>query len=242
MPKNTLIIVGPGGVGKGPLTRLIRANAVALDPHRLRTNGPRRESNDPLYAPPKFRLELLSVLSALGDSLRDIPCETEKLEWCPKSKVLLFTVRGEWQCLILYGLENEIAKAELYAPIIPAILGITEISKSIGKIKVIVLNPSKIHLSEMSSWTDLQEITRENCKRRGDSSISIAKRVSTIPIEAPAWRALIADYHAIEITNWQFSEYRFKVEDNRHLLIEARRTILNISPELDIFFKNEGEI
>ena len=37
MVKSTLILVGPGGVGKGPLAKLIRTNAVTIDPYRLRT-------------------------------------------------------------------------------------------------------------------------------------------------------------------------------------------------------------
>ena len=175
MLKNTLIIVGPGGVGKGPLARLIRDDAVALDPYRLRKDGPRKESEDPLYAHPKLRRELHAVLSALGDSLRDIPCEAEQMEWFPKGKVLFFTVRGEWQCLIVHGLDSEIAKAELYAPVLPAILGIGEIGQAIGKASVIVLNPSPIRLAEMKNWTDLQDKTKENCERRGDSFASVAK-------------------------------------------------------------------
>ena len=242
MLKNTLIIVGPGGVGKGPLARLIRDDAVTLDPYRLRKDGPRRDSDDPLYAPPRLRTELQAVLSVLGDSFQVIPCGTEQMEWFSKGRVLFFTVRGEWQCLILHGLDGEIAKAELYAPVLPAILGIAEIGQAIGKTAVIVLNPSPISLAEMPNWTDLQEMTQENCEKRGDSAVSVAKRVGTIPIEAPAWRKLVTEYDALEIKDWQFPEYKFKTEDNRQLLLRARSIILELRPELDVFFKKKDTI
>src|SRR4051794_26355660 len=100
MFKNTLIVVGPGGVGKGPLAGLTRDGVVAIDPYRLREHGPRRDSDDPLYAPPRLRAELRAVLGAFGDSPRSIPCEEEAVEWFPGGRVLFFTVRGEWQCLI----------------------------------------------------------------------------------------------------------------------------------------------
>ena len=67
MINKTLIIVGPGGVGKGPLTGLIRDTAVSIDPYRMRPEGPRRESEDPLYVHPKLRGELHSALTVLGE-------------------------------------------------------------------------------------------------------------------------------------------------------------------------------
>jgi hypothetical protein len=242
MPKSTLIIVGPGGIGKGPLSGLIKDDAVAIDPYRLRPDGPRRDSDDPLYAPPRIRTELHSLLTVLGDSLRPIPCEPERMEWFPKGKVLFFTVRSEWQCLILQGLDSEIAQAELYAPILPAILGIDEIRQSIGHIHVMVLNPCPKSLSDMADWRDLEDKTRYNCKQRGDSDTSVARRVGTIPIEAPAWKTLVRDQSALEFTDWPFPEHRFKNEDNVQLLRQARATILRQHPELETFFKEEHEI
>ncbi|MCJ7729207.1 MAG: hypothetical protein MUO27_04935 [Sedimentisphaerales bacterium] len=242
MLENTLILVGPGGVGKGPLAQLIRDDAVTLDPYRLRWKGPRRDSDDPLYAHPKLRTELHSVLKALGDSLRRIPCEPEQMEWFAKAKVLFFTVRDEWQCLILHDLDGEVAKAELYAPILPAILGIPDISQAIGNTHVVVLNPSPERLTNMPDWSDLKSRTRDNCKQRGDSDNSVAKRVGTIPTEAPAWRTLVKEQGALEFTDWPFPEYRFKKEDSRQLLRKARRKILGHHPELEIFFKKEDEI
>jgi len=242
MLKDTLIIVGPGGVGKGPLAKLIRDDAVILDSYRLRADGPRRDSEDPLYAPPKLRTELHSVLTALGDLPRAIPCKPEHMEWFAKARVLFFTVRGEWQCLVFHGLHGKIAKAELYAPILPAILGIAEIGEVIGSVQVMVLNPSSVPLSQMSDWTDLKDKTQDNCERRGDSLNSIDKRVRTIPNEAPAWRTLIVAQSAIEFTNWPFPEYRFNKENERQLLCELRNYILPDHHELSKFFKTEDEI
>jgi hypothetical protein len=242
MLKDTLIIVGPGGVGKGPLGDLLRDDAVVIDPYRLRKDGPRRESDDSLYAPPRLRNELCSVLAALGDSPRSIPCQGEEMIWYPRGKVLFFTVRGEWQCLILQGLDGEIAKAELYAPVLPAILGIADIGQSLGTSHIMVLNPSPAPLCAMSDWHDLQARTRENCSRRGDREQSVDRRVGTITTEAPAWRRLATDWNACELTNWPFPEYRYQREDRRHLLREARATILERSRQLKIFFKKEHEI
>lgn len=78
MIKNTLILTGPGGIGKGPLTNLIREDAVSIDPYRLRPDGPRRKSDDPLYAHPKLRTELHSILSSFGDFPRKIPRESNE--------------------------------------------------------------------------------------------------------------------------------------------------------------------
>jgi hypothetical protein len=164
------------------------------------------------------------------------------MEWFPKGRVLFFTVRGEWQCLILQRLDGEIAKAELYAPLLPAILGIPEIRRPLGSIYVMVLNPCSDPLTSMANWRDLESKTRDNCKNRGDSDASVTDRVGRIWIEAPAWRRLVTDHGALELVNWNFPEYRFKKEDNKQLLRGARMAILEQYPALDIFFKHEHEI
>ncbi len=58
MAKQTLIIVGPGGVGKSPIDGLVRKDVLRLDPYRLRSKGHPRDTDDRLYAPPKLRDEL----------------------------------------------------------------------------------------------------------------------------------------------------------------------------------------
>ena len=105
MPENTLIIVGPGGVGKSPLTMLLRNDVAQVDPYRLRSGGP-RNSSDTLYVPPKLCPELTCVLEGLGDAVQKVSCGTEQVQWFPKGKILFFIVRGEWQFLILGGLQG----------------------------------------------------------------------------------------------------------------------------------------
>jgi hypothetical protein len=242
MIQNALIVVGPGGVGKGPLGDLFRDSVVALDPYRLRLKGPRRDSDDPFYAHPKLRNELTSVLSSLGDRLQDIPCAEEKIEWFPKSKVLMFTVRREWQCLILHDVDGEIAKAELYAPVLPAILAIPEIHDVIGSARILILNPTRTALAAMANWTELESATRDNCVRRGDKLVSVEKRVASIVEEAPWWRTIAESEGGRELAEWPFAEYRFKNEDKSELLRKARRFILDRHPDLGIFFKSEGDL
>jgi hypothetical protein len=242
MTKQTLIIVGPGGVGKGPLADLIRNDAVSIDPYRMRPDGPRRESEDPLYTHPKLRDELHGVLSALGDSCRHIPCDSEQMEWFSRAKVLFFTVRGVWQCLILTDLNGDIGKAELYAPVLPAMLGITEIKDAVGTPHVLVLNPCDTSLGEMPDWAELEKKTEENCANRGDSTKSIQKRVGTVPTEAPSWRTLVAERGAVELTGWPFAEHRFMAEDRSTLLRQAKEFILRRAPQLEDFFKDENDL
>ena len=108
------------------------------------------------------------------------------MEWFPKAKVLFFAVRGEWQCLVLHGLEGAVAKAELYAPVLPALLELPGIGQAMGNTRVLVLNPSPESLLDMADWTDLESKTRQNVQLRGDSEPSVEKRVGTIPTETPA--------------------------------------------------------
>ena len=237
MVKKTLILIGPGGVGKGPLAELIRDGAVALDPYRLRPKGPRKESDDPLYANPKLRTEIQAVLTGFGDLPVDIPCTPEKMQWFEGARILFFTVRGEWQCLFLQGLDGEIAKAEVYAPALPAMLSVDSIREALGSPTVLFLNPVSTSITTMTDWADLEEKTRENCSSRGDTDESIQKRVGTIGLEAPAWRSLVMEQGAIELTGWPFPEARFKKENNSELLRAARQFILRQSPDLAVFFK-----
>src|SRR6476469_7422571 len=41
MIEQTLLIFGPGGIGKSPVDALVRADALRIDPYRLRGAGPR---------------------------------------------------------------------------------------------------------------------------------------------------------------------------------------------------------
>ena len=164
------------------------------------------------------------------------------MEWFAKAKVLFFTVRGMWQCLILQHLNGDIAKAEFYAPVLPAMLGIAEIRDALGDPRILVLNPASTPLIDMADWKELQNKTREYCTRRGDPIDSVQKRVGSIELEAPAWRTLVGERGAIDLTAWPFPEYRFNGEDNSNLLRDARRLILHRDPGLERFFKREDEL
>jgi hypothetical protein len=147
-----------------------------------------------------------------------------------------------WQCLFLRDLDGYIAKAELYAPVLPAMLGIAEIREALGSPRVLVLNPASTPLAKMPDWTELKDKTRQYCGRRGDTEKSVAEREGTIAAEAPAWRTLVAEQGAIELIGWPFPEYRFKTEDNSQLLRDARHSILSVAPDLGTFFKQEDEL
>lgn len=151
-------------------------------------------------------------------------------------------MRGEWQCLFLQGLNGEIAKAELYAPTLSAMLGVNSIREALGSPTVLFLNPVATSIAAMTGWAELEEKTRENCSSRGDADESIGKRFGTIGLEAPAWRTLVMEQGAIELKGWPFPEARFKKEDNSELLRAARRFILRQSPDLAVFLKPEDAL
>lgn len=245
MIQRTFTIVGPGGVGKSPLDALFKTNITRIDPYRLRSRGP-RDSNDIFYAHPRLHLELDRVFRGLGDE----PKKLDNIKWCPKSKVLFFKVRDEWQFLILNGLEGDIAKAEIYAPVLPTLLSIPDIRNIFGMIQIVVLNPANQSVTKMQDWKQLEEKTRNNCIKRSDPSASVQKRVSSVAEEAPAWKKLIEDYGATEYCSWQFPEYLYKkpipavsmVEHQKQILLKAHQYFLGGNPDLEVFFKIEDEI
>jgi len=244
MIEKTLIVVGPGGVGKSPLDALFKTD-IKIDPYRLRSSGP-RDSNDIFYVHPKLRNELHSVLENLGDKQKT----KDGVEWFPKSKVLFFKVREEWQLLIFAGLEGNLAKAEIYAPVLPAILSISNIKNLLGEVQIVVLNPASESLTEMQDWSELEAKTRHNCTKRGDSRTSVEKRVKSISEEAPVWKRLIVEYGATEYYPWGYPEYLYKtpgagtdlVKHQRQILREARQCLLEANPNVEDFLKTDDEI
>lgn len=248
MIEKTLIVVGPGGAGKSPLDALFKTD-IRIEPYRLRSRGRPRNSNDIFYAHTKLRDELHRVLEGLPDAPKGLG-DKHTVEWFPRSEVLFFKVRDDWQLLILKGLESSTAKAEIYAPVLPTLLSIEAIKKTLGEVWIIVLNPAHQSVTVMRDWKELEEKTRDNCKRRGDDDESVVKRVKSIAEEAPAWKELIENYGAMEYCDWQFSEYLYKepglgismVEHQKQILLQARECLLKANPDLNVFFKSEGEI
>jgi len=245
MLERTLIVVGPGGVGKSPLDFLLKPDIIKIDLYRLRSDGP-RDANDFLYSHPKLRDEFRLILTELGDTVRRI----DTIEWYPKSKTLFFEVRKEWQLLLLMGIKGRFAKLEIYAPVLPLLLSVSDIRNALGKMEIIVLNPASESITKMPNWKDLENQTQHNCEERGDSLASIQKRVASISDEAPAWKNLILANDATEYLNWQYPEYGYKrpdsgasvVEHQKNLLIKVRNCLVEKNPHLALFFKAEREL
>ncbi len=233
MAKSTLIVVGPGGVGKSPLDNIVRSDVVRLDPYRLRTGGP-RDKDDRLYASQKLRNELSGVFNTFGDSAIVKNAAAETVEWYPKAGVAFFTVRSEWQCLIVPSVTGILAKMEIYAPVLPTLLTINQFTTVMGIGKILVLNPASESLLVMNDWTALEKRTEHNCRQRGDSQESIQKRINSVVVEAPYWRILIEEYGAIEAVNWQCPEYIYK-QDNE-APGKAKKCLLGLDGTLEQFF------
>lgn len=247
MIKNTAIVIGPGGVGKGPLDFLFKPNIVRIDPYRLRKKGPKTDRDDRFYANPRLRNQLYLIFETLGDQCRSLG----ELEWFPKSKTLFFKVRNEWQVLILIDINGETAKAEIFAPILPQLVSDPEIRMQIGEtVSIILLNPGSKSVMNIDNTNELKEITCINCKCRGDSEEDIRERVSSIDTELPVWQELATQGFLIDCYGWRFPEFRYKkppegvslLDHQKDLLLDARRFITEKEPELKVFFITEEEI
>src|SRR5690349_20092248 len=119
MITNSLMLFGPGGIGKSPVDSIVRRDALRIDPYRLRPTGP-RDQEDVFYAHPNLRGELSLAFKHLGDR-RERLSEQPAVDWFPNSQAAFFDVRGEWQCLLLGGLFATHAKVEIYAPAVPVL-------------------------------------------------------------------------------------------------------------------------
>ena len=250
MIERTIFVVGPGGVGKSPLDAVFRDDVVRIDPYRLRASGP-RDSNDIFYAHPRLRAEWRSVLAALGEQAVQIGSRERPVEWFPRGQVLSFKVRETWQLLVLRGLEGQLAKVEIHAYVLPALLSHPDVSSLLGNEKVIIiLNPAPESATATDDWIQLEEKTRQNCAARGDSPESIAERAGSAASEALIWRWLIQEHAATEYTAWEFPEYLYKkpppgvrpLEHQKQVLTRARRRLLLGNPDLRVFLKSENQI
>lgn len=247
MINRTLMIVGPGGIGKSPLEGIIKTEAIRIDPYRLRSDGPRIPNKagekDLFYAHPKLRDEIYLTFQRIGIGLT---CLSADVHWFSQAMTLFLKVRTDWQVLFLEGLDADIAKTELYAPAVPVILGNPQTKRVFGKVSVVFLNPTD-KLSTLSSLTPLEEATRKNCRKREglgkdeDDTKTVKKRVASIKEEAEAWLKMV-ELGATEYTNWKFPEYIYTTSDKTVKLIEARQVLLTGNPELNAFLKTEDEI
>lgn len=246
MIKNTLILVGPGGIGKSPLDNIFKQNLIRVDPYRMRESGP-RDKNDVLYANPKLRSEIHLVCQALNLSFEHL---SPTFECVPQAGIIFFKVRDDWHLLFLEGLNADIAKAEIYAPVIPTLLSQPWISGVFGKTEVVVLHPANQKLSNMADWSELEEKTHKNCLLRGDEAISVNKRVDSIKEEAPAWKLMIKE-GATEYENWQFPEHAYKpkgvtgsaiVKHQVLMLLKAKAALTAKNSRLEALFKTDAEI
>ncbi len=233
MITDTLLIVGPGGVGKSPLDKILRTDIVRIDPYRLRSTGPRNPS-DILYAHPKLRDELYLTYQHLGVGLT---CLSNDVHWFPQAHTLFLKVRNDWQLLLLGCLPPGVAKAEIFAPAVPVMMEHPQIRHLFGRMTVLVLNPA----ASLSDLASIKEQTRYNCEKRGDKPDSVEERVASIDEEAVAWQRMVS-LGAQECANWAFPEFIYKERDEKETLIAVRRALLQDSPRLGIFFKTEGEI
>jgi len=236
MIRDTLIIVGPGGIGKSPLDGIIKQQAVRVDPYRLRSSGP-RNSGDVFYAHPRLRDELSLTFHRLG---LGPTCLSPTVHWFPQAMTLFLKVRTEWQVLFLEPLVGEIAKAEIFAPAIPVLLSTTQIRHVFGTVSAVVLNPVN-QLHTMKNLDDLKKATKQNCLARGDKLDSAESRAASVDEEAPAWREMIA-LGATEYPNWPYPEHVYTSTDRKDKLVDARRLLVEGNPRLEVFFKSEDEI
>jgi hypothetical protein len=138
MATDTLLIVGPGGIGKSPLDKLIKPSVGRIDPYRLRREGP-RDKDDVLYAHPRLRDELYLTYQRLGLGLT---CFSQSVHWFPQANTLFFRVRGEWQLLLLEAVPAGLVKAEIFAPAIPAIFENPQVRRFFGRVSTIILHPA----------------------------------------------------------------------------------------------------
>ena len=243
----TLLIFGPGGIGKSPIDDIIRPNVIRIDPYRMRERPRDRDENggnpDFFYANPKLRPELTWIFQNLGDTKHNLSAEP-LVEFFPNAQATFFDVRGDWQCLLLGSLQAELAKAEIFGPVVPALFTRPDVQTIFGDFSIIILNPVEPLKTLNSNYRGMKDKTEENCREAGRSEKDIKKRVDSIDdpkaSEAEAWLAML-DLGGIEYPNWAFPEYIFK-EDRITKLIEAKKVLLAKNRALESFFLSDDDI
>lgn len=247
MIKNTLLIFGPGGIGKSSLDEIIRREVVRIDPYRLRERPRDRNENggipDLFYANRNLRSELLWAFESLGDTKEPLSSRPP-VEWFPKARAAFFDVRGEWQCLLLGALQAQLAKAEVFGPAVPVLFSRRDVREIFGDLSIVILDPVESLRRLSGNYQTLKKATEDNCRKAGRSEKDIEKRVKSIDDpkapEATAWLAML-ELGGLEFSNWAFPEYVY--EKNRiQTLIEARKVLVTKSPALEVFLLSEDEI
>jgi hypothetical protein len=245
--RNTLVLVGPGGIGKSPLDHILKQDVVRADPYRLRATKRPRGSDDILYAHPKLRTELHLVCHAMNLSFVSL---AKGIEWCPQVMLLFLKVRTDWQLLPLGRLTGDLLKAEIYAPAIPVLLSEPLIAHLFGRVESIVLHPANGKLKELSDWEEIKTKTMQNCIRRGDKEASALDRAKTVDEEAPAWSQMIEE-GGTEYDGWRFPECEYTppslegtvlLDHQISTLLLAKAALLERNQHLEVFFKADEEI
>lgn len=244
----TIIIVGPGGIGKSPLSGLFGTDIILLDPFRLRKDGP-RDNKDKNYANPN----LWDFMDGIFDENINETVKKEELCIIRKEMILalFFKVRNDYQILFIQNLDKEkqsLARLEIYAPILNKILEDKKYESIFGKVHLIILNPLINSYNDKNfDFEDLKRKTRTNCKERGDSEKSINDRIDNLEEEWDAWKKLIEffknenekgnqQYFCYEYKNWEFAEFKYKNKE-KEVLDEARKKLVENNTELEKFFK-----
>lgn len=247
MIKKTLLIFGPGGIGKSPLDDIIKHEVVRIDPYRLRERPRDKGENggipDLFYANRNLRSELTWIFARLGDTKEQLSSEPP-VEWFPEASAAFFDVRGEWQCLLLGALQAQLAKAEIFAPIVPVLFSRPDVQALFGDLSIVILNPVEPLASLKGDYQTLKKATESNCRKAGRNTKDIEKRVKSIDDpkapEAAAWLAMLK-LGGIEFSNWAFPEYAYQNE-RKQTLLEARNVLATRSRALGEFLLSEDEI
>lgn len=230
MAKDSIIIIGSGGIGKGPLSKLFKVDHT-WNPYRMRITGPRKDDGTK-YVSPTVYLQFQLILKRLGydpivvgylneaPSIDNIPghevLSSEEKEWFDKnrtgilwygeSKILFYPVRTEqFQMLVLDG--HGVVQAELYALVLEKLLN-SDVKAEFGNVSALILNPMSEKIDD-SLVVKMQEKTKINCELRLDESKNKDKRVNTIPTELPIWNALAGLSNVYDCTNWIWPEGRY---------------------------------
>jgi len=250
MIKKTVVVIGPGGIGKSPLDHLFSAD-IRIDPYRLRPKGPDKNKDDIFYCHPRLKNELSSMFEQLRIEKRNIGYMSgAPVEWFPQGRTLFFKVRKEYQVLILIGMEGDSAKAELYAPLLPILLSQSDLAMLLGEVDILFLNPLNQTITTMSDYIALAAATEANCCKRGDSNEDARSRAASVSEEAPVWKTLVTSYGATEYTEWPFPEFRYRklsianglLERQKRLLKQAREYLLTKNKRIESVLKLDREI